>query len=299
MKIPIGEVAAVATACCWTMSSLAFAAAGKRIGSLALNLIRLVIAFAFLTLFCWVDRGVPLPSDAPRGAWLWLSVSSAAGVVLGDLCLFRAFILIGPRVSMLVMALVPPIAAVLSWLLLGEALKPFAWGAMALTIAGIVWVVLERAPSGEASEPKARPARGLLLAAGGALGQASGLVLSKLGMKDYSPFAASQVRILVGIAGFGLIISAARWWPHVSAGLKNRSGMAFATLGAFAGPFLGISLSLVAIQNTDTGVAATIMAMVPVLIIPFVIVIHKERVSPRAIAGALVAVAGVALLWVR
>ncbi len=291
------------TAVCWTASSLAFAAAGRRIGSLSLNLIRLVLAFLFVTAYCAAARGLPLPTDASPRAWAWLSLSGAIGFVFGDLCLFRALMLLGARVTMLIMALVPPIAATLGWLWLGERLGRADLGGMALTLAGVAWVVLERRPAGEGApraggpEEAAEPRTwGLALALLGAVGQAVGLVISKVGMGAYDPFAATQIRILAGIAGFSLIFSAVRWWPRFLEGVRDRAGMRLAALGALAGPFLGVSLSLIAIQRTHTGVAATIMATPPVLLIPAVILLHREAVSLRAVLGSLVAVGGVAVL---
>src|SRR5262245_41352462 len=120
-----GEIAALGAAVCWTCSSLAFATAVRRMGSLSLNLIRLVLAFFYLTVFCWLRRGLPLPSDATPATAAWLALSGFIGFVLGDLCLFRAFVLIGPRISMVIMTLVPPIAALLGWIWLGERLGPW------------------------------------------------------------------------------------------------------------------------------------------------------------------------------
>jgi drug/metabolite transporter (DMT)-like permease len=298
MKIPYGELAALATALCWTASSLAFTAAAKRLGSLALNLIRLLIALALLTLANAVQRGLPLPTDATPEAWAWLSVSAAAGLVIGDMALFRAFVLIGARLSMLIMALSPPMTAVLGWIALGERLDPLDWLAMAVTLAGVAWVVLERSsPPTEEAPSLEKPMRGYLFALLGAAGQSGGLVLSKVGMKDYDPVAATQIRVITGVAMYLVLFLALGWWGHVLRGLKHPSGMGYAALGAMAGPFLGITLSLVAIQRTQMGVAATIMSIVPVLIIPFVILINKEKVSARAALGAGVAVGGVALLW--
>jgi drug/metabolite transporter (DMT)-like permease len=286
------------------VSSLAFTAAGRRIGSLSLNLIRLVLAIGFLTPFCWLRRGLPLPTDAGGEAWAWLSLSGVVGFVLGDLCLFRAFVTIGPRLSTLIMALVPPIAAALGWWWLGERLGRLDLLGMAVTLGGVVWVVLERRPGDRArdagSSAGARaPPGGLALALLGAVGQAVGLVLSKVGMKQYDPFAATQIRIFAGIACYALLFVAIRWWGRVIQGVRDRRGMVFATIGAMAGPFLGVSLSLVAVQRTETGVAATLMATTPVLIIPAIMVIHRERVSARAALGAAIAVGGVAVLWLR
>jgi drug/metabolite transporter (DMT)-like permease len=292
----LGELAALGTAGCWTVTALAFESAGRRVGSLSVNLIRLVMALVFISLFCLLTRGRLLPDDATPHAWLWLSVSGLVGFSIGDLCLFRAFVLVGARISMLIMALVPPITALLGFLLLGETLTRLDWLGMAVTICGVTWVVLERQEK-KGGGRRRLPGWGVLLAFLGAVGQAVGLVLSKLGMGDYNPFAATQIRILAGIAGFVVLFSIVGWWPRVAAALKDRGAFGRINLGAFFGPFLGVSLSLAAVQYTETGVASTIMSIVPVLIIPPAILIFKERVSLRAALGAALAVMGVALLF--
>lgn len=292
----IGEWAALATAFCWMGSALSFEAASARIGSVPVNLIRLVIAAALLAVLGLVLHGRPLPLDASAHAWGWLSVSGLVGFFLGDLALFRAFVLIGARLSLLVMCLAPPLTAVLGLLFLGERLDPVQVAGMALTVAGVAWTVLERSP---ASDP--RPARGrlpgVLLALAGAAGQAGGLILSKIGMEQLSdPFAASQIRGLAGIAGFAVLFTVAGWWPRVRAGLRDRRGVLLTGAGAFFGPFLGVSLSLLAIHTARAGVAAAIMSISPVLILA-VARLRGERVSLRAALGTLVAVAGVAVLF--
>ena len=102
---------------------------------------------------------------------------------------------------------------------------------------------------------------------GGAVGQALGLVLSKLGMKDYDPFAATQIRIIAGIFGYTLLVTVLSRWGSVAVATKNRHGMILTSVGAFFGPFLGVSFSLVAVKYTEAGIASTIMALVPVFII--------------------------------
>jgi len=291
-----GELAALATACCWTVTALVFERAGKRIGSLVVNLLRLLAAFCFLTLFGALVRGAPLPLDATPRAWLWLGASGLVGFTIGDLCLVRAFVVIGSRLSVLLMSLVPPLTALLGWLLLGETLTAVDWLGMALTIAGVAWVVRERRPADD-GRPGPVPWSGILLGLGGAAGQAVGLVLSKYGMGDYDPFAATQIRVIVGALGFAAVFSVIGWWPRVAAARHDRLALGQVSLGGFFGPFLGVSLSLYAVQHTATGVAATIMAILPVLILPPAILLNRERVSPRAVAGAVLAVAGVAVLF--
>jgi len=291
-----GELAGLGTAFCWSVSVLAFEAAGRRVGSVAVNLIRLVMAVVFLGVYLTVVRGNPLPTDASGHAWIWLGVSGLVGFTIGDLLLFRALVVIGARVSMLLMCLVPPMTALTGWVLLGETLSPVDWLGMALTVGGVTWVVSERKID-EAGMRVGLPLRGVLLGIGGAAGQAVGLGLSKYGMQRYDAVAATQIRVLAGIAGFVVIFVGLGWLPRIRAAVRDRRAMAQTSLGAFFGPFLGVSLSLVAVKHTQAGVAATLMALVPVTILIPTVLIKHERVSVRAVLGAFVAVGGAALLF--
>jgi drug/metabolite transporter (DMT)-like permease len=291
-----GELAALGTAFFWTITALAFESAGKRVGSLSLNLIRLCIGFAFLTLFVTFFRGAPLPLDAASHQWIWLSLSGLIGFTIGDYLLFKSFILIGSRISMLLMALVPPLTALIGWAVMGERLSHANFLGMAMVVGGISSVVLQRSADQRQVE-FTRPLRGILAAFGGAAGQAVGLVMSKYGMREYDAFAATQIRIIAGAAGFAVVISVMRLWPRVGSALRDKKAMATMSLGSFFGPFLGVSFSLLAVKHTATGIAATIMAIVPVLIIAPSVVLFKEKVTVREIVGALVAVAGVAVLF--
>jgi len=293
----IGELAALATAGCWTITAMVFEAAGRRVGSLAVNFIRLAFAVILLGAYGAVTRGVPIPLDAGGEAWGWLAASGVVGLTFGDLCLFRALVLVGARLSLLVMSLVPPLTALMGWLVLGEGLAAMDLLGMALTVGGVVYVVLERRPEGDREATGRDRRHGILLALGGALGQAAGLILSKLGMGSYDAFGATQIRVIAGLAGFAVIFCVVRWWPRVAAAAKDGRAMAIIGAGAIFGPFLGISLSLLAVQHTEAGAAATIMAIVPVLIIAPSVLIKKERVSLRAVLGAIVAVVGVGVMF--
>jgi drug/metabolite transporter (DMT)-like permease len=292
----VGEFAALAVAVFWTITALAFESASKKVGSLPVNWIRLLMGFAFLSVFTLFHRGLLFPVDAAPRNWLWLALSGLVGFVMGDLFLFRAFVLIGSRIAMLVMALAPPMTALMGRIFLHEKMSRLSLLGMGLTLLGIAMVVVDR-PTEEAPIKLSHPVAGILLAFGGAVGQASGLILSKIGMGAYSPFAATQIRILAGIAGFTVILTVMKAWPRTIAAIRHRPAMARLTAGAFFGPFLGVSFSLIAIQHTKTGIASTIMSTVPVLIIPPAVLFLKEKVTVRETAGALVAVAGVALLF--
>ena len=297
----LGEFAALLTAFFWTVTALTFEAASRKIGSMVVNILRLIIGFIFLTIFVFFYRGYVFPVDASWHNLLWLSLSGLIGFTFGDLCLLESFVLIGARVSMLIMALAPPMTALFAWMVLGEKLSLQSWIGMALTMNGIALVVL-RKRGGEKNGlwsilKFSYPLWGLLLAFGGALGQAAGLVLSKVGMQGYDTFASTQIRIMAGTAGFTLIYSFMGKWKDVVRGIGHVKPMALLSIGAFFGPFLGVSFSLLAIKYADTGIASTIMAIVPVLIIPPSIILYKEKISLKEVIGAVLAVSGVAIFF--
>jgi drug/metabolite transporter (DMT)-like permease len=285
----LGELAAAGTAMCWTTSAICFEAAGRRIGALPLNFLRLVIGFVLLSLLALVLRGAALPAEASGASWAWLSASGLVGFVFGDLCLFRAFLLLGARLTLLVQATSPAMAALLGFLVLGEGLGWRDLAGMALTGAGVIAAVSRR------SSGAAPRVAGLWLALGGALGQAGGLVLSKLGLAGLHPVAGTQIRVLAGLVGFAAVLSLARAWPRLLAGVRDRRAVAWASAGSLAGPCLGVSLSLFAVTHTKAGIASAIMTTSPILVLP-VARLRGEHVGVAGVVGALLAVAGVGLL---
>lgn len=296
MSSQVGELAALGTALSWTISSLAFTAAGKRIGSLNVNFIRLAQTLLLLAVFGWLARGLPWPTDAAGPVWGWLLLSGLIGYFLGDLCLFEAYLVIGTRLTTLAMALTPPLTALIGWAMLGEQLSGRDWLGMAVTLTGMALVVAEKRGESKGAQHARNLRWGLLLGFGAALGQAVGLVLSKQGMNGYDAFAANQIRVVAGLAGFAVLLTVRRGWRTLAGTLRQRAAMGFTTAGAFFGPFLGVGLALFAVQNVATGIVATITALVPVFVIPPTLWWHGERLGWRAVTGALIAVAGVALI---
>jgi drug/metabolite transporter (DMT)-like permease len=287
----LGEFAALLVAFFWTISALAFESASRKAGSLPVNFLRLIVGFIFLSTFTFIHRKLVLPTDASAENWLWLSLSGFVGFVFGDLFLFKAFTVIG------IMTLVPPITALFGWIILGEHLTLVNYFGMALTFTGIALAIFNRDGAGEKLSLKLAPS-GILYALGGAVGQALGLILSKLGVKDYDPFSATQIRVIAGIAGFSVLITLMRRWKNVGKAITDRKSMKALTLGAFFGPFLGVSFSLIAVINTEAGIASTIMALVPIFIIIPYAILYKERIKPAEVIGAVISVAGVALFFI-
>lgn len=290
----LGLAAALATAACWAVTSLSFEAAGKRIGSLQVNIIRLAFAIVLFAVLSSLTRGSVVPLDATAELWWWLALSGLVGFVLGDLFLFQAFVDVGARTAMLVFSAVPPLTAVFGWMILGERLVAIQVVAMAITVGGIVLVTSAIEP---VAETGGNQVRGVWLAVLGAVGQALGLVLSRYGAPQYDAFAATYIRTIAGLVGFGVVITARGMWKQLLLSFRDRRAMRYVATGSFFGPFLGVSLGLYAAQRAGTGVAATIMATVPVILIPLAVFVLHEQVRVREVLGALLAVGGVAALF--
>ena len=266
----------------------------------------MVLAVVLLSGAGWFLRGQVLPLDANGAAWGWLLLSGIVGFSLGDLCLFRAYVLLGARLTSLLMSSAPLFAAIFGLWFLDEQLGWRDLAGMAATLAGIVLALLERQSNAGAeatptkTEERRLSATGVLLAVGGAIGQGGGLVLSKIGLAHYTapyaPLAATQIRVLAGLAGFALLFAIGGWWQQLRPAFRDRRGLAATALGAFFGPFVGVTLSLYAVAHAPAGVASSLMATSPVLILPAAVLWHREKVGWRALTGTVLAVAGVGLL---
>ena len=311
---------------CWVFTSLAFAAAGRRIGATAVNFTRLFLALAVLVCINRMLFGQFMPPIGAASLWL-LALSGLIGLAIGDQLLFTALVDVGPRMSTLLMTLAPPVAALLAWPLLDEPLGWVPVGGIAVTLAGIIWVVLER-PAGAREVRAAYPhrVRGMVFASVAGVCQAVGLILSKLGMghvpgagmEHVDPWTATMYRMVFAAGGITVLVVVLRLVRSnrsVDAAIEispeaehlpppvtraRRRGIAFAFLmvcvGVTFGPVLGVWNSMVAVDRAEAGIAATLMAMTPVFILPFAVWFEKERISWRAAIGAMIAVAGVAIL---
>jgi len=298
-----GELAAIGTAVFFAISATLFSKAGRRAGASAVNRSRLLVA-AFIAIAIYgVTRGELVPAGLSITAWVWLGASGIIGLALGDDLLFRAYVVIGPALSMLVFALVPAIAAGLGWVFLGETLSGQEIFGIAVTLFGVGWVVTARKPT---AAPTTRHDRqdhkghgwGLVFALGGACGQALGLVTAKVGLSEgASPQAANCIRLLAAAVAVWLVTTLSgrarqtlRMWAH------DRQASALTVAGALAGPIAGVWLSLVAINHAPLGVASTLMSLTPLFLLPIGRVVFREPVTLRAVAGTVLAIAGVAIL---
>jgi drug/metabolite transporter (DMT)-like permease len=313
----IGMALAFGTTMCWTFSSVCFEQASRRIGSVPLNLIRLVIAVGFLATFVALSQWMGWTSAAlPSVRQFWLiALSGLVGFFLCDLFLFRAFVLIGARVAQLVMCLAPMFAGLCGYFIADETLSWVDGLGIAITLAGVMWVVSERpvapAQGAEAADEGAmhpvhsrrETLTGLLFALIGAATQGLSMPIAKIGFAasqpgeiELPPAEATLIRAASGVVCFTAFILAIGMTRKTLTGLRDARAMTYATVGAFLGPFMGVSLWIAATARVQTSIAATVTCLVPITIVPLAILVRKERVSWRAVVGSLIAVAGVVVL---
>jgi len=293
----IGELAGLATSLFFSFTSIFFTLAGRRVGSMVVNRTRLALAVVLLCITHWVVFGIPLPLHTEPERWLWLGLSGIVGLALGDIFLFRAFVSIGPRLSMLMMSLAPVIATILAWIFLGEIISTGQMAGILITLGGVTWVVMERNVNN--NQENRDYARGILYGLCGAIGQAAGLVLAKNGLfGEFSPISGNVIRMITAAVVLWVITFIQEEAGNTVKTLAgDRRGAGFTIAGSITGPLLGVSFSLLAVQRAEVGVASTLMALPPLFLLPLSYVVFKERFGWGSVAGTFVAVFGVAILF--
>ena len=306
----LGEIISLVVAVSWTVTAWFADKESHRVGAMVTNALRLSLAVVFLAVLLWFTVGRPYPVYADSRAWFWLSLSALVGYVFGDWCLFNCYLSIGARFGQLFMTIAPPTAAFAGWLLLGESLSWKAALAMLVTLAGIAISILSRRDGRQVRLDL--PLKGVLLGIGAGLGQGFGLVLSKIGMEHYAaaippdapslmesmlPFASTMIRAVIGGAGFLLILALQKNLGGFVKAVKDPVSMKYASLITLFGPALGVSLSLMAVRYANAGIASTLMALTPVIILLPEVLVNKKRIRFKEILGVVVSVTGVALFF--
>lgn len=315
----LGEIISIIVCICWSASALFGQVAARGIGNaMPLNVLRMVLSLLLLSLSMWWVCGTPYPILADGETWMWLTLSGLMGYVLGDYCLFNAYIIIGARFGQLFMTLAPPAAALAGWMLLGETMSPMALLGMLITVTGISLSILGK--KDEESHTRLRlPLKGIIFGIGAGVGQGVGLVLSKLGIEHYEqciqtiladdpvqqtamldamPMSATFIRAVTGLICFTIALFYIHEQQTVVKSLKESKLMLIILLATITGPFVGVSLSLKATLYTSTGIAQTIMACTPILVLWPSHVLFKQKVTIREGIGAVISVVGVALFFV-
>ena len=300
----LGELISIGVAFSWTATALLSEYGSKRLGNLTLNVLRLSLALLFSMLLFWAVLGSPLPAGGTPEAYGWMLLSGLVGYVVGDFCLFQCYIIIGSRYGQLFMTLAPLAAALTAWVSLGQQMTAMSIVAMLLTLLGIAISVLGRGEHHRVSLKL--PLNGVLFAVGAAVCQGVGLVLSKIGMDHYEaeaipdwlvPFSANFFRCVAGVAGFTLLLYVREGFSPLREALADRKGMTVATATTIFGPFVGVGFSLMAVQYTSAGIASTLMALTPIIIILPSWWLFRQPITWKAVVGAVISCIGVSLFF--
>jgi len=291
----LGELSALLTAFLWSGTSIAFSSAAEKIGSLQLNINRMILAsvFLFSTIFI-----MSYNIDLSKSQFINLVISGIIGLVIGDSFLFKSYQLIGARISMLLMALSPGMSTLLAFIFLDERITLFGVIGIFITITGISLVVLER----DTNSKYKITSLGIFFGVMGALGQSAGLIFAKLAFNEghIIGFVATFIRVFSSVIFFlPLMLLLKKYKNPYKVFTKDKSAFGVTLLGTILGPFLGITFSLIAVENTKVGIAATLMSTMPIIMLPMVRYFYKEKLSWQSITGAIMAVAGVALIFLR
>ena len=305
----VGELISIGVAFSWTATALLSEFGSKRLGNLTLNVLRMGLALLFSLVLFGMVTGSMLPPGASTEAAGWMLLSGLVGYVIGDFCLFQCYIIIGSRYGQLFMTLAPLSAALMAWVTLGQQMTGKSVIAMLVTLWGIGISVLGR---GDHHKISLRlPVNGVLYAIGAAVCQGVGLVLSKIGMDHYEvsmmaetgipkwliPFSANFYRCIAGIIGFSLLLFYRDGMAPLREAVRDKKGLSVATATTIFGPFVGVGFSLMAVQYTAAGIASTLMAMTPIIIILPSYWLFHEKITWRSVIGAVISVLGVSLFF--
>ena len=293
----LGEIAALATAVFFAMTALIFTSTGRSVGSQVTNRMRLLFALFYLIVLNLILFRQPLPFSAGFSRWIWLSLSGIIGLSLGDAFLFQSMVSVGARLGSLLLSLAPIFSSIIAWVFFGEILSILQITGIVLALAGIAWVVASHQEPPDT--PHGHTQRGVIFGILAGLGQAVGLVLSKQGMSGgFSPLQANTIRMLAAVGFSWVLAIVAGQAGSTFQDLRGKPRiLGLLALGAFVGPVLGVVSSLIAIQYVEIGIASTLNALTPVIILPISYFVLKEKISWQAVLGTLLAIAGVAILF--
>lgn len=288
----IGEIAALGTALIWAVAARIYGQMGQRISPLLLNFSKGAIALGIGVAVIGIGR-LPCP-HFPVTATGWLVISGIVGIGLGDSFYLAALREIGPRRTLLLESLAPPLAALLAWISFGENISVEAWLGILLTVLGVTWVILERTTDITVSGK--HPYQGITWGLLAALGQASGSVMSRfaLTISDLDPFWTMLIRVLAGMVTVVILLgrspSSDRQFPPF-----QWRWVLLLTGTAFASTFLGILGQQTALKYAPAGIAQALLATSPLFILP-IAAWSGEILSFRAITGVGIAMVGIILL---
>jgi drug/metabolite transporter (DMT)-like permease len=303
-----GEIMALLAALIFSWTSIFFTTAGQRLGVTTVNLLRLPGAALCLGTMHLVLYGTVWPAGLALPDQIWIGLSGIVGLAIGDSALFKAFTLVGPRRSMTMMALAPVYTTIIAWSVLGEHLNIWGIAGIVVIITGVMIATLGKGSGkGEFGNlPRQVLRTGILLAVLGSLGQGLGSVFAKMGMTGdatggpgVSPLGATFIRLVWATVFYWLAVVPRLDYRGTLRRLRDRRGLTALGVAILMGPFISVWISLVAIKNTEAGIAQVLLGMVPIFVVVPAWIVYRDRPTPLSLFGIAIAVGGGALLFLR
>lgn len=286
----LAVVLSLAAAAAFAASAMFIDSVSGRVGPLQLS--RWQMSLAFLMTAAIV---------AVTGGWrtldlemvLWLTASSASGIMVGSLTYIATIQFTGPRISALLFTTASPFALALGSGFRGETVTLIQAAGIGLIVAGIALAVM-----GPKQDEGARTPKPLWIGIGLGLvtsfAQALGSLLARPAMPEGAdPVAAMVVRSGTGALFFVALLALPALRP---AALPSRVEVRQIGFSALAGMVVGMSFLMAALARGDVGIVTTLSSTTPILILPMVWVVYRRIPGPLAWVGAAMAVAGTALI---
>lgn len=297
MTFPTHELAALGTALCWASTGVIASDAIRVLGAFHFNLIRQVLVTLLLAAMVTATHAW---AGQTATTALILATSGIVGILIGDTFNFAAVGRLGPRRAGAIFALNAPMAAVMGWVILGEALPWQAVLGITVTTLGVAVAILGR-PRADAHRIEAVRGvlvTGILFGLGAALGQAAGSLIARPIMTSgMDPYLASVFR--VGASGLVMGLLAATPYAPARPQKVTRGILILTATTAIIGLLIGMTLFLYALQGSQTGIIATLSATSPVMILPLLWLRTGQRPTLVSVAGGALTVAGLALIFLR
>ncbi len=293
----IYEAAALGAATLWALTGLLSAGPAQHLGAIAFNCTRMVMVTLLLCI--WV---------AIAGGWntigndhlIPLVLSGVIGIFAGDTALFLTLNRMGPRRTAMLFSLNAPMSAILGWLVLDETLTGIQSIGIMTIFAGVLLAIRfgkRKSQLHKWENIKGPVWIGIALGITAALSQSVGSLIARPVMETGAdPVAASSIR--VGVAALCLVLLTRLPFSWVKpAGRFTVPVVGIIALSGMLGMGIGMTLILFALSGGEVGIVATLSATTPAVMLPMMWWRTGEFPALAAWAGAVLVVAGSALLF--
>lgn len=295
----MGEIAGLLCAFNWSLSATCFTESSKIIGTTVVNRARLLVALLLLMITNMIMIGMPLPFNAGFERWLWLGGSGIIGLAIGDAIMFEAYIILSPRVAMLISALSPILNAVFAWLFLGESLRGMTLIGILISICGIAIVILDHSKGFGSKTNRKKFMIGILFTLLAITAYAIGNIMSKIGLAgNFNAMQGVSIRMtMAALASWIPVFFARQTIPVFKKAWSDSKATRFILIGSVLGPFLGVWFSLLSVQNTSLGISSTLISTAPIFMLPIAKWFYKENIGLMAVIGTLVTICGIMVIF--